>query len=92
MIVMDRENLFAPGWSHVCSTTGDVAELEAFRRRVGAPPRALQLGNPRWPHLDLYGEARRRALREPDVRVFESSKDLVRFLRALDRSRDPEDR
>jgi hypothetical protein len=41
MLVMDRENLWAPGWSHVLSTTDDVAELEAFRLRVGAPPEAL---------------------------------------------------
>ena len=26
---MDRENLYAPGWSHVLSTTNDIAELEA---------------------------------------------------------------
>jgi hypothetical protein len=82
MIAMDRENLFAHGWSHVCSTTHDVTELEAFRRRVGAPPQALQTFNPRWPHLDLRGEPRRVALLQPDVRVFESSKDLVRFVRA----------
>ena len=44
MIVMDRENLYAPGWSHVLSTTNDLDELEAFRERVGAPPQALHLG------------------------------------------------
>lgn len=53
MIVMDRENLLAKGWSHVVSTTNDVGELDAFRLRVGAPAAALQLANPRWPHLDL---------------------------------------
>ena len=42
---MDRENLSAPGWSHVLSTTNDVAELDRFREQVGAPPQALQLGN-----------------------------------------------
>ena len=83
MIVMDRENLFAPGWSHVCSTADDPAELEAFRLRVGAPPAALQLGNPRWPHLDLRGEPRRLALLQPDVRVFERSAELVGFMRAV---------
>jgi hypothetical protein len=83
MIVMDRENLFARGWSHVCSTTNDVAELEAFRVRIGAPAAALQLQNPRWPHLDLRGEPRLRALAEPDVQVFERSADLVRHLRRL---------
>ncbi len=82
MIVMDRENLFARGWSHVVSTSGDVAELEAFRVRVGAPPAALQLGNLRWPHLDLRGEARDLALELADV-VLERSSDLVRYIRAL---------
>lgn len=81
MIAMDRENLFARGWSHVVSTTHDVAELEAFRIRVGAPPPALQLSNPRWPHLDLRDEPRLRALEAEDVRVFESTLDLVKFMR-----------
>ena len=80
MIVMDRENLFAPGWSHVLSTTSDLDELEAFRRRVGAPPQALHLGN-RWPHLDLKLEPRDRALAAPDVRVFERTPEMIRFLR-----------
>jgi NAD-dependent deacetylase len=65
----------------VVSTTHDVAELEAFRRLVGAPPPALQLSNPRWPHLDLRDEPRERALLEPGVRIFESTLDLVRFMR-----------
>ena len=37
MIVMDRRNLCAVGWSHVVSTANDVAELEGFRIRIGAP-------------------------------------------------------
>ena len=82
MIVMDRENLFARGWSHVASTTDDVAELEAFRIRVGAPLAALQLGNRRWPHLDLRGEPRETALAIADV-VVERSADLVRYIRAV---------
>lgn len=81
MIAMDRENLFARGWSHVVSTTHDVAELEAFRNEVGAPAPALQLSNPRWPHLDLRDEPRLQALAHPDVRIFESTLDLVRFMR-----------
>ena len=81
MIVMDRENLYAPGWSHVLSTTNDVDELDAFRERVGAPPQALHLGNRRWPHLDLKLEPRDRALAAPDVRVFERTPDMIRFLR-----------
>ena len=81
MIVMDRENLYAPGWSHVVSTTNDLDELEAFRERVGAPPQALHPGNRRWPHLDLKLEPRDRALASPDVRVFERTPDMIRFLR-----------
>ena len=81
MIVMDRENLYAPGWSHVLSTTNDPEELEAFRVRVGAPPQALHLDNRRWPHLDLKLEPRDRALASPDVRVFERTPEMIRFLR-----------
>ncbi|MEA2724677.1 MAG: hypothetical protein QOH59_2448 [Gemmatimonadales bacterium] len=83
MIVMDRENLLARGWSHVLSTTNDVAELRAFCERMGAPSSALQLGNRRWPHLDLKLEARDRALATPGVRVFERTSDMLRFLKAL---------
>jgi hypothetical protein len=83
VIVMDRENLYAPGWSHVLSTTNDLAELESFRERVGAPPQALHLGNRRWPHLDLKLEPRARALASPDVRVFERTSDMLRYLRRL---------
>jgi len=78
---MDRENRHAPGWSHVLSTTNDLDELEAFRARIGAPPQALHLGNRRWPHLDLKLEPRDRALASPDVRVFERTADMIRFLR-----------
>ena len=80
MIVMDRENAMARGWSHVLSTTNDLDELEQFRVRVGAPPQALQLGNRRWPHLDLKLEPRERALADPEVRVFERTADMLRFL------------
>lgn len=79
MIVMDRENLYAPGWSHVLSSRNDLAELDAFRERVGAPRQALHLG--RRPHLDLKLEPRERALADPDVRVFERTADMIRFLR-----------
>ena len=78
---MDRENRYAPGWSHVLSTTNDLAELEAFRVRVGAPPEALHLGNRRWPHLDLKLEPRELALASPDVRVFERTQDMLLYLR-----------
>ena len=81
MIVMDRENIFARGWSHVLSTTNDVAELQAFAARVGAPATALHLGN-RWPHLDLKLLPRDRALADPDVRVFERTADMLTFLLA----------
>ena len=83
MIVMDRENLSAPGWSHVLSTTNDVAELDRFRERVGAPPQALQLGNRRYPHLDLKLEPREQALADPQVRVFERTSEMLRFLKAI---------
>ena len=83
MIVMDRENLWAKGWSHVLSTTNDLAELREFCRQVGAPPSALQLGNRRWPHLDLKLEPRDRALARPEVRVFERTAEMLRFVKAL---------
>ena len=83
MIVMDRENLLAKGWSHVLSTTNDVAELRAFCLRVGAPLSALHLNNRRWPHLDLKLAPRERALACADVRVFERTSDLLRFLKSL---------
>jgi hypothetical protein len=89
VIVMDRENAMARGWSHVLSTTDDVAELERFRERVGAPPEALQLHNPRWPHLDLKLEPRERALADPEVRIFERTSDLLRFMKALRESEPP---
>ena len=81
MIVMDRENVFARGWSHVLSTTNDVAELQAFCGRVGAPAAALHVGG-RWPHLDLKLLPRDRALACPDVRVFERTAEMLRYLRA----------
>jgi hypothetical protein len=82
VIVMDRNNLTAPGWSHVLSTTNDIAELDRFRERMGAPPEALQLGNRRYPHLDLKLLPRERALADPDVRVFERTADMLRFVKA----------
>jgi hypothetical protein len=85
VIVMDRENIFARGWSHVLSTTNDVAELRAFAQRVGAPAAALHLGNRRWPHLDLKLEPRERALASPGVRVFERTSDMLRYLKTLPR-------
>ncbi|MFL5403204.1 MAG: hypothetical protein ACJ8BF_10350 [Gemmatimonadales bacterium] len=83
MIVMDRENLWAPGWSHVLSTTNDLDELRAFCLRVEAPPAALQLDNRRWPHLDLKLLPRELALACPDVRVFERTSDMLRYLTSL---------
>ena len=82
MIVMDRENLWAPGYSHVLSTTNDIGELRAFCARVGAPAAALHLGG-RWPHLDLKLQPRELALRCADVRVFERTSEMLRFLKAL---------
>jgi hypothetical protein len=80
---MDRENLHAPGWSHVLSTTNDLNELDAFRILVGAPRQALHLGNGRWPHLDLKLEPRERALASAEVRVFERTSDMLRYLKVL---------
>ena len=82
MIVMDRENLWARGWSHVLSTTNDVAELSAFCERVGAPLSALHARS-RWPHLDLKLLPRALALAAPDVRVFARTSDMLHFLKAL---------
>jgi hypothetical protein len=82
MIVMDRENTMARGWSHALSTTNDLAELERFRVRVGAPRQALHAGSRR-PHLDLKLEPRDRALADPEVRVFERTADMLRFLKGF---------
>ena len=82
MIVMDRENALARGWSHVLSTTDDLGELDEFRRRVGAPPEAFHLRGRR-PHLDLKLAPRDRALREPDVLVFDRTSDMLRYLKHL---------
>lgn len=78
MLLMDRENLLVPGWSHVLSSSNDLAELEVLRARVGAPPRALHFRDHR-PHLDLKLVPRELALVDPEVRVFESTRELIRF-------------
>jgi len=83
VIVMDRENPMAKGWSHVLSSTNDLDELDRFRIRVGAPRQALHAGDRRWPHLDLKLEPRDRALADPEVRVFERTSDMLRFLKGL---------
>jgi hypothetical protein len=80
---MDRENLWARGWSHVLSTTNDVLELMEFCSRVGAPSSALHLKNGRWPHLDLKLLPRERALGCADVRVFERTSEMLRYLKSL---------
>jgi hypothetical protein len=81
MLVMDRENIYARGWSHVLSTTNDLTELEAFRVRVGAPAAALHMSNRGVPHLDLKLKARAQALASPDVRVFDHTAEMLRYLR-----------
>ena len=78
MLLMDRENLMVPGWSHVLSSTNDLAELEALRLRVGAPPRALHRKDPTRPHLDLKLVSRELAMLDPEVRVFASTRELLR--------------
>ena len=85
MIVMDRENIWARGWSHVLSTTNDVAELRAFSEQVGAPLTALHLHS-RWPHLDLRLLPRELALAWPEVRVFERTSEMLSFLKAAQAS------
>jgi hypothetical protein len=65
----------------VLSTTNDLAELERFRIKVGAPRQALHAGNRRWPHRDLKLEPRDRALADPEVRVFERTSDMLRYLK-----------
>jgi hypothetical protein len=79
---MDRVNALAPGWSHVLSTTNDLAELDAFRIRVGAPRQAFHLRGRR-PHLDLKEEPRHLALVQPDVKVFDRTSEMLRFLKEL---------
>jgi len=81
MLLMDRENLYQPGWSHVLSTTNDLLELEALRIRVGAPRMAFHLSDGR-PHLDLKLEPRDRAMRDPAVTVVETSRELLLLWRA----------
>ena len=83
MLLMDRENLYHPGWSHVLSSSNDLAELEAFRLEVGAPPPALHRKNPARPHLDLRAEPRQRALEHAGVTVFASSRELILAWRSL---------
>jgi len=90
VIVLDRENTMAKGWSHAVSTTNDLEELDRFRIRVGAPAQALHLGNR--PHLDLKLEPRERALGDPEVRVFERTADMLRYLKGLERNRAEEKR
>jgi hypothetical protein len=79
MLLMDRENLLVPGWSHVLSSTNDLGELDALRRRVRAPRQAFHLKDRARPHLDLKLEAREQALRDPEVRVFENTRLLLTF-------------
>jgi hypothetical protein len=79
MLLMDRENLMVPGWSHVLSTSNDLAELDRLRLRVGAPRQAFHLGDGSRPHLDLKLESRERALRDPAVTVFESTRALLQY-------------
>jgi len=83
VILIDRNNLLAPGWSHVVSLENDIAELDRFRIAVGAPPPALQLDNPRWPHLDLKDAPRAAALQHPDATVLETTRELIRYVLRL---------
>jgi hypothetical protein len=95
MLLMDRRNLLAPEWSHVLSSTNDLAELDVLRRRVGAPRQAFHLGDGSRPHLDLKLEPRERALEDPAVLVFPTTRELLRFwhrCQAVDREPVGQDR
>jgi len=81
MLLMDRENLYKPGWSHVLSTSNDLLELEVLRIRVGAPRQAFHLSDGR-PHLDLRLEPRDRALADPLVRVVGTTRELLELWNA----------
>lgn len=82
MLIMDRENAAAAGWSHVLSTTDDLAELEAFRVQIGAPLASRQYRK-RIPHLDICRSPRQRALALEGtvVIVYESTLALMRAYR-----------
>lgn len=84
MILMDRENAMARGWSHVYSDAQTLdeqeVELQAFRRKVGAPPSAFQRNAPSWLHLDIMRGQRQKALADPEVRIFETTRELVEYL------------
>lgn len=81
MLLMDRHNLLVPGWSHVLSSSNDIGELEAYRIKLGIPPRALHLRDGR-PHLDLKLWARDLALADPEVQVFETTRELIKAWRS----------
>ena len=83
MILIDRVNALAPGWSHVLSDTNDLAELDGFRARVGAPRQAFHLRGRR-PHLDLKDAPREMALVQPDVMVFERTTDMLKYVKDLE--------
>lgn len=81
MIYMDRINSMAPSWSHVLSdaptTREQIAELEAFRKKCGAPSSALQLPpKASSVHLDLMRGPRARALTLADI-VLEDTRAMV---------------
>jgi hypothetical protein len=80
VIVMDRENPMARGWSHVLSTTNDLEELDRFRERVGAPTGAAPAitGGCTRPQARAATGAGRSA-----VRVFQRTADMLRFLNEM---------
>lgn len=77
MLLMDRENLMVPGWSHVLSSSNDLAELERLRFRLGIPARAIHHRDGR-PHLDLKLWARDLALHDPEVTVYATTRELLK--------------
>lgn len=84
MIFMDRENPMAKGWSHVMSDAptleGQATELQAFRRKVGAPPSAFQPEGS-WLHLDIMRGPRNKALADPTVKVWDDWRAMMEYMR-----------
>ena len=79
---MDRENLMVPGWSHVLSSTNDLAELEALCLRLGVPKRAIHHSGNR-PHVDLKLWARDLAMHDPEITVYETTRELLKAWKRL---------
>lgn len=78
MLMMDRENLLVPGWSHVLSSTNDLAELEALCHQLGVPRRAIHHRHGERPHVDLKLWARDIAMHDPAITVYPTTRELLK--------------